>query len=202
MSEIFNQIANHYDTPERKALAKIIQDELISQLPSSTKELTFMDYGGGTGLVSLALADRFKQLLLVDSSDAMLTIAEDKIKTSGLTNVSSVTFDATTESIDQKIDQKVDLILMSLVLLHIPDTRLILEKLYHMLTPNGQLLIIDFDHNDAINHPKVHNGFDHEALMALLEQIGFHSTNIYTFHSGKNLFMKQDASLFFASGKK
>ncbi len=141
MSEIFNQIANHYDTPERKALAKIIQDELISQLPSSTKELTFMDYGGGTGLVSLALADRFKQLLLVDSSDAMLTIAEDKIKTSGLTNVSSATFDATTESIDQKIDQKVDLILMSLVLLHIPDTRLILEKLYHMLTPNGQLLI-------------------------------------------------------------
>ncbi|EQA3592922.1 class I SAM-dependent methyltransferase [Enterococcus hirae] len=192
MSEIFNQIANHYDTPERKALAKIIQDELISQLPSSTKELTFMDYGGGTGLVSLALADRFKQLLLVDSSDAMLTIAEDKIKT----------FDATTESIDQKIDQKVDLILMSLVLLHIPDTRLILEKLYHMLTPNGQLLIIDFDHNDAINHPKVHNGFDHEALMALLEQIGFHSTNIHTFHSGKNLFMNQDASLFFASGKK
>lgn len=184
MSEIFNQIANHYDTPERKALAKIIQDELISQLPSSTKELTFMDYGGGTGLVSLALADRFKQLLLVDSSDAMLTIAEDKIKTSGLTNVSSATFDATTESIDQKIDQKVDLILMSLVLLHIPDTRLILEKLYHMLTP------------------KVHNGFDHEALMALLEQIGFHSTNIYTFHSGKNLFMNQDASLFFASGKK
>ena len=135
MSEIFNQIANHYDTPERKALAKIIQDELISQLPSSTKELTFMDYGGGTGLVSLALADRFKQLLLVDSSDAMLTIAEDKIKTSGLTNVSSAMFDATTES----IDQKVDLILMSLVLLHIPDTRLILEKLYHMLTPNGQL---------------------------------------------------------------
>lgn len=193
MSEIFNQIANHYDTPKRKALAKIIQDELISQLPSSTKELTFMDYGGGTGLVSLAL---------VDSSDAMLTIAEDKIKTSGLTNVSSVTFDATTESIDQKIDQKVDLILMSLVLLHIPDTRLILEKLYHMLTPNGQLLIIDFDHNDAINHPKVHNGFDHEALMALLEQIGFHSKNIYTFHSGKNLFMNQDASLFFASGKK
>ncbi len=86
----------------KKALAKIIQDELISQLPSSTKELTFMDYGGGTGLVSLALADRFKQLLLVDSSDAMLTIAEDKIKTSGLTNVSSATFDATTESIDQK----------------------------------------------------------------------------------------------------
>ena len=161
-----------------------------------------MDYGGGTGLVSLALADRFKQLLLVDSSDAMLTIAEDKIKTSGLTNVSSATFDATTESIEQKIDQKVDLILMSLVLLHIPDTRLILEKLYHMLTPNGQLLIIDFDHNDAINHPKVHNGFDHEALMALLEQIGFHSTNIHTFHSGKNLFMNQDASLFFASGKK
>lgn len=198
MSEIFNQIANHYDTPERKALAKIIQDELIYQLPSSTKELTFMDYGRGTGLVSLALADRFKQLLLVDSSDAMLTIAADKIKTSGLTNVSSARFDATTES----IDQKADLILMSLVLLHIPDTRLILEKIYHMLTPDGQLLIIDFDYNDAINHPKVHNGFDQQALIALLEQLGFHSTNIHTFHSGKNLFMNQNASLFFASGKK
>jgi ubiquinone/menaquinone biosynthesis C-methylase UbiE len=67
---------------------------------------------------------------------------------------------------------------MSLVLLHIPDTRKILHVLFHTLNKDGKLIIIDFDKNDNINHPKVHNGFSHEKLKKNLSEVGFKSTEV------------------------
>ncbi|SEM51639.1 ubiE/COQ5 methyltransferase family protein [Mesobacillus persicus] len=48
---------------------------------------------------------------------------------------------------------------MSFVLLHIPDTDKILQELFDILNNGGKLIIVDFDKNDKIHHPKVHNGF-------------------------------------------
>ncbi len=58
-------------------------------------------------------------------------------------------------------DLKADIVLMSLVLLHIPDTKKILQELFNILNDGGKLMIVDFDKNDHISHPKVHNGFVH-----------------------------------------
>lgn len=78
----------------------------------------------------------------------------------------------------------------------------ILQKLFDCLNEDGKLTIIDFDKNDQVNHPKVHNGFSHEALRKLLFEAGFKSAEIRTFHYGERLFMNQDASVFIASGLK
>jgi len=85
---------------------------------------------------------------------------------------------------------------MSLVLLHIPDTKKILQELFNILNSGGKLIIIDFDKNDEINHPKVHNGFSHEELKRGLTEVGFKSNEIKTFYHGNRIFMKQDASMF------
>ena len=92
--------------------------------------------------------------------------------------------------------------LLSLVLLHIPDTKKILQELFTILNQDGKLIIIDFDKNDKISHPKVHNGFSHNELKKVLSEVGFKSTSIKTFHHGNGIFMKKDASMFISSSKK
>lgn len=97
---------------------------------------------------------------------------------------------------------KVDIVLQSLVLLHIPNTKNILKSLFNLLRDGGKLIIVDFDKNDKINHPKVHNGFIQEELVNDLSDIGFTSTNIKTFHHGSKIFMNEDASMFISSSIK
>src|SRR5690606_32978209 len=126
----------------------------------NSKSKSLLDYGSGTGLISLDLSDLVNSILLVDSSKQMLEVAEAKISQKGITNSSVLYADFTQES--PKLHA--DIVLMSLVLLHIPDTKKILKELFNILNDGGKLIIVDFDKNDKINHPKVHNGFSHEEL--------------------------------------
>ena len=74
--------------------------------------------------------------------------------------------------------------------------------LYNILNNDGKLIVIDFDKNETINHPKVHNGFSHEELKKTLSEVGFQSTEIQTFYHGNRIFMSQDASMFISSSIK
>ena len=198
MTDIFNHLANHYDTPERLALAKIIRKEIEKNLPEQTLDKTIIDYGGGTGLVSLPFAKRFKELTIVDSAESMLAITDQKIKTLAIPNAHTLQADAS----QQLPKIKADVLLVTLVLLHIPETETILTKLFQLLNDHGQLFIVDLNKNDQIEHPKVHNGFDQVILSEQLTQAGFQSVSSYTFYHGSKLFMKKDASLFLATGIK
>lgn len=199
MSEnVFNQMATHYDTPERLELAEIIRAEIRQNLPKETSQKVFIDYGGGTGLVSLPLANLFKETWIMDASEAMLTVTDQKITHGHLNNVHTQSADLT----NALPSQKADLLLVSLVLLHIPDTKLILKKLADLLNPGGQLFIVDFNKNEAVSHPKVHNGFEQESLEQLLAEARLTPIKLETFHEGENLFMKQFASLFLAISQK
>lgn len=194
---VFEQMAKKYDTEERIELAKIISEEVKTKIRDSQSK-SFIDYGSGTGLVSLALADSVESVLLVDSSEQMLEVAAAKITDTGITNASVRYSDFTKE----RPNLKADILLLSLVLLHIPDTKQILKELYHSINPGGKLILVDFDKNERIQHPTVHNGFSHEELKQLLSETGFTSIAINTFHHGKGIFMKQDASMFIATGMK
>lgn len=196
-TNVFEQMAKRYDTEERIALAKIIAQEVGPELEKcQTKSL--IDYGSGTGLVSLALADAVESVLLIDSSAQMLEVAQGKITQSGIQNAKILHADLTQET----PQLKADIVLLSLVLLHVPDTKQILQELFHILKDNGKLMIVDFDKNKKIYHPKVHNGFVHEELAAILSDVGFKTVTIKTFYHGENIFMKQDASMFIASSVK
>ena len=181
---VFEQMANRYDTEERMELARVIVEEVRPELQNS-KSKSLIDYGSGTGLVSLELADLVDSVLLVDSSQQMLEVAKAKISRRGITN-----------------SKVADIVLLSLVLLHIPDTTRILQELFSILNHGGKLIIIDFDKNDKINHPKVHNGFSHEELKNRLSEVGFKSIEMKTFYHGSRIFMNQDASMFISSSIK
>ena len=82
---VFEQMANRYDTEEIIELAKVITEEVKPKLRES-KSKSLIDYGSGTGLVSLELADLVDSVLLVDSSQQMLEVAKEKIDHNGITN--------------------------------------------------------------------------------------------------------------------
>ncbi|MFD1779165.1 class I SAM-dependent methyltransferase [Fredinandcohnia salidurans] len=196
-NNVFEEMAKRYDTEERKALAKVIVQEVKTELQNSQGK-SLVDYGSGTGLVSLELSDLVDSILLVDSSKHMLDVAEAKISQHGISNAKVQYADLTQET----PELKADIVLMSLVLLHIPDTKKILQELFTILNKGGKLIIIDFDKNDQISHPKVHNGFSHEVLKKVLSEVGFTSIETKTFYHGKGIFMKQDASMFISSSYK
>ncbi|MGM0853451.1 MAG: class I SAM-dependent methyltransferase [Bacillota bacterium] len=196
-NNVFEEMAKRYDTEDRMELAKVIVEEVRPELQNS-KTKSLIDYGSGTGLISLALTDLVDSILLVDSSEQMLEVAKAKISHNGITN-SKVLYSDFTQGTPEL---KADIVLMSLVLLHIPDTKKILQELFNILNDGGKLIIVDFDKNDHINHPKVHNGFSHEELKERLSEVGFNSNEIKTFHHGHRIFMNQDASMFISSSIK
>lgn len=192
-NNVFEQIAKRYDSEKTKALAKVIVKE-VRQHISNGKLKTLIDYGSGTGLIGLGLADLVDSVLLVDSSEQMLAVAKEKIAQRKMINAKVMCADFTKEP----SEMKADIILMSLVLLHIPDTKLILSALYDALNVGGKLVIVDFDENDQVSHPKIHSGFSHEGLKEVLSEIGFKSIEFKTFYHGKQVFMNKDASMFIA----
>jgi ubiquinone/menaquinone biosynthesis C-methylase UbiE len=196
-NNVFEQMAKRYDTEERIELAKVIVKEVRPEL-RNCKSKFLIDYGSGTGLISLELSDLVDSILLVDSSKQMLEVAKAKISHKEMTNSKVLYSDFTQET----PELKADIVLMSLVLLHIPDTKKILQELFDILNNDGKLIIIDFDKNDKIHHPKVHNGFSHEELKKRLSEVGFKSIEIKTFHHGNRIFMNQDASMFISSSIK
>lgn len=194
---VFEQMAKRYDTEERIELAKIISTEVRKKLLDAQSK-TLIDYGSGTGLVSLALTDLVDSVLLIDSSEQMLAVAKAKIAQKELNHAQVLHTDFT-----KKLPTvKADIVLMSLVLLHIPETKTILQNLYRILNEHGQLIIVDFDENEQVSHPLIHSGFSHEGLKQVLAEVGFISTEIETFYHGKNIFANKDASMFIACSMK
>jgi ubiquinone/menaquinone biosynthesis C-methylase UbiE len=193
-NNVFEEMAKRYDTEERMELAKVIVKEVRPKLQNSRSK-SLIDYGSGTGLISLELSDLVESILLVDSSKQMLEVAKAKISHKGITNSKVLYSDFTQET----PELKADIVLMSLVLLHIPDTKQILKELFKIINDGGKLIIIDFDKNDKIKHPKVHNGFSHEELKKSLSEVGFTSIEMKTFYHGNRIFMNQVASMFISS---
>lgn len=194
---VFEQMAKRYDSDERKELARIVAEEVKPEVQDSRSK-SLIDYGSGTGLVGLALADRVESILLVDSSQQMLEVAQAKISRGEITNAKVLYTDFTQES----PELQADIVLVSLVLLHVPDTKKILQELYNVLTEDGKLIIIDFDKNEKVTHPKVHNGFVHEELKQLLSEVGFKDIEIRNFYSGKNIFVNEDATMLISTSRK
>lgn len=190
--ELFDGMAQQYDTPERIKNTKVILGVIRKHL-EGTQDKSAVDFGCGTGLIGLQLANEFHAVMLVDASQNMVDYVQAKIENGHIQNASTqcINLEGSTKNIGP-----VDYIIAVQVLLHIKDTRGILQKLYSSLKPNGHLILVDFNKNDNVSSDLVHNGFVQTDLTSILENIGFVNVRHETFYHGSHLFMGQDASLF------
>lgn len=86
----FDNSAQEWDlNPERVKLANAVADAIIQSLQLN-KDMIAMDYGAGTGLVTLRINPYVKKITAVDSSKEMLKVLEEKIEKLKIKNVDTI----------------------------------------------------------------------------------------------------------------
>jgi 2-polyprenyl-3-methyl-5-hydroxy-6-metoxy-1,4-benzoquinol methylase len=157
--------------------------QAIREAVPLNREMSALDYGCGTGLLSFPLKDELGPILMADSSAGMLDVVNEKIAAQGVANM-------TTRQLDLLADpppaQTFDLIVTSMTLHHVPDTDRILRVFHDLLNPGGTLCIADLDREDGSFHgPEVdvHPGFDRADLAQRATQAGFAEVRFQTVFS-------------------
>jgi len=150
----FDKEANLWDEkPRRVALAK----KVVEKIETYCNNKTILDFGCGTGLVSLNLKNA-KRILGVDLSSEMIKIFNQKVEMLQLPAKGVV-------SDIKHIDNKFDIIVANMVFHHIEKIDEMLQILSTKLTKNGKLFISDLFLEDGSFHDKgnedvFHFGFE------------------------------------------
>jgi ubiquinone/menaquinone biosynthesis C-methylase UbiE len=134
-----------------------------------------LDVGGGTGRLSILLADRVGSVVVTDPSAGMVQVARERIEAAGLSDrLRAVQADLTID----RLDAAFDVVWSSMALHHVPDLEGLLRSVAGLLVDGGRLAIADLDEDpDGAFHDKVdfdgHHGFDRQRLAERLARAGF-----------------------------
>jgi len=183
----FDEAAGTWDEkPSRVELARAVSEAIKGQVPLD-RQMRAMEYGCGTGLVSLALAPYLGQILAADSSAGMLEVLEEKLKKLEIENITTMLLDLTDPGFNaQGLEAGFDLIFTSMTLHHIEPVEELISRFFTLLKPGGWLVIADLDREDGTFHGDIpgvfHHGFDRGHLKALLSEKGFGQIEALTAH--------------------
>ncbi len=179
----FAEIAASWDeNPQRVELAQAVAAAIKKHVPLSAEDKV-LEFGCGTGLVTVQIAPYVGSILAVDSSQDMLAVLEEKIRKQQLTNITplAVHLDESTSP-----EESFDLIFSSMTLHHIEDVDALLGLFHSMLRTGGRLAIADLVKEDGSFHEDsrgvAHHGFDTTAFANTLETIGFHELEQHIAH--------------------
>ncbi len=181
----FDDKAKEWDNnPEFIERAKLLSIE-IKKFINLTGNLTALDYGCGTGLLSRQLKNDFKKIALIDSSKGMIDVLTEKIKTEKINNFEPYFLDLLTDKIP--FDEKFDVIYTSMTIHHVNDIKSIFEKFYYLLKQNSYLCIADLVKESGDFHPpemnfKGHFGFEKNDIENYLRSAGFEPVFYKIFH--------------------
>ena len=192
MKHDFNHKAETFDSPKNIFLANLVCQAVEKQIDVlSDKEI--LDFGGGTGLLSLPLAEQAKSITLVDISEKMLEQARLKAEQQDIKNIQFLEQDL----LKNPLKQEFDLIVVCRVLHHMPDLDAALSLFHQHLKEDGQLLLADFTKTEAHHH-----GFDLAELEKQLIEHGFSSVHSQILYSAEDLFQGNYSELFFTVAQK
>ena len=186
MEHHFNHKAESFDSPKNIFIADLIRQEVEKQIVDFSDK-RILDFGGGTGLVTLPLAAQSKSVMLVDISEKMLEQARLKVEKQAIDNVYLLQQDLLTKPLNQLFD----IIVVSRVLHHMPNIEKTLAMFRNHLVEDGQLFIADFVKTDVNHH-----GFHLDELEGKLSQSGFSSVKSQIIYSAEELFLGNYAELF------
>lgn len=173
MSRFEREAARWDEAPRRVALAQAVAEAIREQVPFSGTEAA-LDYGCGTGLLTLALRPAVGRITGVDTSAAMLSRLEAKRAEAPDAGVESVLLDA---EHPLRSLPPVDLIVSSMTLHHVADLPALFADFHALLRPGGRIALADLEAEDGTFHEDpegvVHHGFRPESLLAMLAAAGF-----------------------------
>ena len=170
----FDRVAAEWDSnPGRVALARGIAGAIRTAVPVSG-DMKVLDFGAGTGLLTLGLLPHVGSIMAVDASGEMLRVLAGKLTALGIGNVHTLHCDIGKEPLPQA---EYSLVVSSMVLHHIQDVAATLVQLRRSLRPGGWIALADLDAEDGSFHPDptgvFHKGFDRGQIRDWLEAAGF-----------------------------
>ena len=179
----FDEISEDWDKkPRRVILAEKVFKAILSSGVLQGSE-SAMEFGCGTGLLTVQMADKLKQITAYDVSSKMLRQLEEKIVTSGYSHIKVFEKD-----ISQQPDSGTyDLIFSSMTLHHIDRVDQLMDYLFQCLNPGGKIALADLEKEDGFFHDRVdgvvHHGFDRDYLKAVLLGAGFKEIRFFEAHT-------------------
>lgn len=170
----FDQEAANWDlNPGRVKVAADIAQTILGQM-KLTSDMDVLDFGCGTGLLSLALQPFVHSVTGIDSSQGMLDVFRRKISDNGLQNVKAQYIDLEKGDV---LFGSYHLVVSSMTLHHIKDISSLMKQFCSVLYPSGFLAIADLDLDNGQFHGDdkgvFHFGFNREDLRRIFENAGF-----------------------------
>lgn len=172
MNEFDIKASGWDENPIHHARSEAIAKEMLRLLPIK-KEMSAMEFGAGTGILSFMLKDFLNDIILLDSSTEMVNVTNKKINATGVKNLKTIVFDLEHETYSGK---PLDLIFTQMVLHHVNDIKKLFDNFYKMLSPNGFIAIADLYTEDGSFHDEAfsgHKGFNIEELTLTLNKCNF-----------------------------
>lgn len=164
------------EEPRRVKLAHDVADTVIREV-KLTPVMDALDYGCGTGLVTLHLQPHVRTITGADSSKGMVGVLQEKVRKRGLKNVRTQLVDF---ELGDKVEGTFHLIVSSMTLHHIHDPAVLFREFHDLLKPGGYLCVADLDTEDGSFHGDntgvLHFGFDRKKLKELMGKAGFRET--------------------------
>jgi len=183
MTNYFDAVAGSWDQDPMKVDRAMATAECCSQvLLDSRRHL--LDFGGGTGLLSVCLSDYFEQITIADTSPAMLQMAGQKIAKAGLSHIHTQLIDADINELNDSYSAIVTL----MTLHHIADTARFFAGAAELLESRGALMIADLYPDNGLFHSHNsefdgHNGFAIEGLANDLRAAGFDVVSVQDYYT-------------------
>jgi len=176
----FDQAAATWDLEAmRVALAHGVARAIAARVPLS-KDMTLLDFGCGTGLVSLELAPQVGSITGADTSPGMLMTLAEKAQAQGL-SLRLIPLEAAGPT---DLGGPYHLIVSGMTLHHVADVPALLGRFIQQLHPGGRVALADLDEEDGSFHGDStgvhHRGFQRATLQAWLEDAGFEDIHLET----------------------
>lgn len=177
----FDSAAARWDEePRRVKLAQDIVSTIRKELPLNSR-MEALDYGCGSGLVTLGLQPFVKKITGADSSRGMLEVLNRKIQELRFPNVDSKLIDLEEQ---ERLKLSYDLIVSAMTMHHVDDVAALIAALARSLKPGGWLAIADLQTEDGGFHEDptgvLHFGFDREYLRSEFSRNGLTDVRVVT----------------------
>ena len=118
MTKRFDEAAANWDEkPRRVELSRRIVEAIKEAVPF-TREMTALEIGCGTGLLTLGLASELKSIMATDSSQGMIKVLRSKIESNEILNIETRCFDFVSNN-NLSAQKRFDLIYSGMVFHHI-----------------------------------------------------------------------------------